>query len=634
VRSWIAAQDTVFRNCGGPNAQTHQPDLPAAANSSFPAIIKADRDYQIAAAYFYGQNWDEAEKRFVRISHDDTSPWQAIAALVALRCKLRKATLGSDQPEPPRDQLAVISADLDQLEKDPRMRDLRPAIWRMRGFVDFRLAPARRLDELAQSIEARERPDNLQQDLDDYTRLLDRAVAGDFDDDPQTPQSAGAPQISETLIAARNKNAMTDWILTFQNSYPSAKSHAFEKWQQTKSLPWLVACLANASPSDSHLPQLLSSAAQIDRTSPAYFTLIYQRARLLSVTNHPDQASNLLAQTISREASHPSPSTRNLFLAVLMKQARNLDEFLRYAPRQVSFITYDADNSDGSSVPARNDACKNGLAYSTPNSCANLKSPHPMFDSDAATLLTESLPTDLLAEAADNSRLNSHLRLQIVRSAWVRAILLQEEASAQKLTRSFSSLSPNLAPELKTYSAATTAEDRRFAATFLILHHPELHPYIAAGVERDTPPGEINPYHDNWWCSFAKFKSTIGYSEAFDYYHFYSNIKDPLSTLYPDAKSRQLTFLSPQDRDSAQKEFSNLTHLGSAPDWLITQVLQFAKSNPNDSRIPEALHNSIRAGHLGCPTPATAQLSKSAFQLLHKNYPHNPWTTRTPYWYR
>jgi len=36
---------------------------------------------------------------------------------------------------------------------------------------------------------------------------------------------------------------------------------------------------------------------------------------------------------------------------------------------------------------------------------------------------------------------------------------------------------------------------RRFAAAFLILHRPELHPYISAGIGRETPPGHIRNFH-------------------------------------------------------------------------------------------------------------------------------------------
>src|SRR5262245_27147246 len=44
VKDWIQAQDAVYSNCSGPGS------TPALAKSGFPAIIQADRAYQIAAA--------------------------------------------------------------------------------------------------------------------------------------------------------------------------------------------------------------------------------------------------------------------------------------------------------------------------------------------------------------------------------------------------------------------------------------------------------------------------------------------------------------------------------------------------------------------------------------------------------
>ena len=81
-------------------------------------------------------------------------------------------------------------------------------------------------------------------------------------------------------------------------------------------------------------------------------------------------------------------------------------------------------------------------------------SPPPLFDSDAATVLTESMPTRILAQAAASPRLPENLRRQVAQSAWVRAILLNDEPVARQLVPLLSSLSPDLAPGLKSYIEA------------------------------------------------------------------------------------------------------------------------------------------------------------------------------------
>jgi hypothetical protein len=69
-----------------------------------------------------------------------------------------------------------------------------------------------------------------------------------------------------------------------------------------------------------------------------------------------------------------------------------------------------------------------------------------------------------------------------------------------------------------------------------------------------------------------------------------------------------------------ETECATLSQLDGAPNWLAKQVLDFAKSNPNDPRVPEALHF---ATHLGCTDANSRRYSKSPFLLLHKRYPQS-----------
>ena len=64
VREWLEAQDKVFANCSGGEY------IPSPAGPASPALIRADRAYQIAAAHFYAGHFDEAEKRFREIAKD------------------------------------------------------------------------------------------------------------------------------------------------------------------------------------------------------------------------------------------------------------------------------------------------------------------------------------------------------------------------------------------------------------------------------------------------------------------------------------------------------------------------------------------------------------------------------------
>ena len=62
-------------------------------------------------------------------------------------------------------------------------------------------------------------------------------------------------------------------------------------------------------------------------------------------------------------------------------------------------------------------------------------------------------------------------------------------------------------------------------------------------------------------------------------------------------------------------------------------VLDWAKTHPDDPRVPEALHYFVRATRYGCVDKSIGPYSRQAFDLLHKKYPASEWTKKTPYWY-
>ena len=58
VKQWVEAQDLVFANC------SEGQHIPAALPAEAEASLRADRDYQIAAANFYAGNFDLATQQF------------------------------------------------------------------------------------------------------------------------------------------------------------------------------------------------------------------------------------------------------------------------------------------------------------------------------------------------------------------------------------------------------------------------------------------------------------------------------------------------------------------------------------------------------------------------------------------
>jgi hypothetical protein len=93
----------------------------------------------------------------------------------------------------------------------------------------------------------------------------------------------------------------------------------------------------------------------------------------------------------------------------------------------------------------------------------------------------------------------------------------------------------------------------------------------------------------------------------------------------------------------ADAEYQQLQQLPDSVVVIGQRVIDYAKDHPNDPQVPEALALTVRAGHYACetwaPNPsadarsAYTPVSKSAFELLHRNYPKSTWALRTRYYY-
>ncbi len=481
--SWSQAQDAVFRNCDA--GQSANPAIPAAADAALPDIIRKDRDYQIAAAYFYAGQWDDAKRRFLTISQDSTSPWQAIAGLVAARCDIRAGSLGTDDPDDRKERYGSADTQLKKIIADPAFSSVSVGAEQLRGYVEFRTDPDGRLVELSKTIERGTSLGTLADNLDDFTKLF------------------RGPRPLAKWQALRQQSPMLDWIFSFANG--DTEAARLSRWQETKSLPWLVAAMTYAQPDTPGVSALLDAAGAVPQNSPAYLTVAFQRDRLLIAQKNDAQARADLDRLLKSPPDELPPSARNALLALRMHSAANLDELLKFAARE----------------PARIDN-------------ENQQQTAPEFDVDAALVLTQELPTRLLAKAAAASSVDEDLRTQIAEEAWVRSVLLDQEQVARQLVPTLSRLDPSLSAGLKAYDGAPSAAERKFAAVFLILHQPELHPYVYAGPGRQSTPGGIDSYRDNWWCSVESPPNGPGNGNMqFYHWHAGSGLHGPLAALTP-----------------------------------------------------------------------------------------------------
>jgi hypothetical protein len=164
VRDWLRAQDVVFQNC----AEGTQAPTTASAG---PRWLQKDRDYQIAAAYFYSLNFPEARARFERIANDSESVWQETAGYLVGRTLVREASLNENENEK---HALYERAEAYLINLVASGTSFRNAAKRLLSLVTFRLRPEERIRELAQVLDEQSGNENVRQDLIDYTWLLDK----------------------------------------------------------------------------------------------------------------------------------------------------------------------------------------------------------------------------------------------------------------------------------------------------------------------------------------------------------------------------------------------------------------------------------------------------------------------------
>ncbi len=429
VKDFAATQQRVFAVC------SEGKEIPEAAAPSASQTIKANRAYQIAAANFYAGNFDAAGQMFKAIAADGSSPFRQLAPYLVARTLIRKATLTTEPGKVDNAALAEAQAQLEKILADKNQTALHQSARGLRNFVRFRLDPESRLRELAGDLMKKNAGASLKQDLLDYTRLLDR-FTGEDEDSEKERTFAGLPKVGR-------EDDLTDWVLTFQIQDGDALNYSLQKWEKTGATPWLVAALTKINADHPKAAALIGAAANLKSQSPATTSITYHLNRLMIESNRKDEARRRLDELLASSASSLPASALNRFLSLRMRVAANLNEFLRYSERNPSGVTYD---EDGRELPMDKDEASDDVKVSPRIRVS--------WDEDATRVLNEMMPLSVLKEAVLNKTLHSHLRRDLAIAVWVRAALLDDEATALVLVPAVESLAPELKQYLDAYVAA------------------------------------------------------------------------------------------------------------------------------------------------------------------------------------
>ncbi|MEO7970246.1 MAG: hypothetical protein ABI698_03025 [bacterium] len=588
LKSWAAAQDQVFANC---SEGKHTPEAIAADADT---LARADRQYQSAAANFYAGDFDQALAGFQTIAADRSSPWHNSAPYLIARTFLRQASLGPvDQKGP---SLTESEKQLNEILATEELKESHENAQRLLSLVRLRLHPKDVVHELATSLTGKKANPNLKQELWDYTVLMDQFIG----DEPASAFPGNAAELGG--------DDLTEWLVTLQSEKPEAGSHAFDRWQATSSVPWLIAALTKVDPKHPHADTLRRAAAAVPPNSPAFPSAVFHIARLNIAAGRFNQARAMLDELLRKDRAHLNASALNSLRHERMLVANNLDEFLTYAQSVPAGLSW---NDDGREIPAEPDDVSAGLK--------SLQG-KPLFDDAAAKVLNVKIPLSLLKQAAVSKTLPDHLRRDVAQAAWLRSVLLRDEVTAAELAPTLKALVPEMASLLDNFLAAPDWQAKQFAGIYAWLKFPGLEPVVDTGIGRQIPLGEQDSYRDNWWCA-AAYTANAEASE------------DSAKKRAANEESAP-AFLTKAQQANASKEYALLSSLGAAPNYISQQVVAWATRNPTDPRVPEALHLAVNTTRHGCTDKQTGRWSKAAWDFLHRRYPNNAWTKRTPYWFK
>jgi hypothetical protein len=152
LREWLAAQDQVFSDCSNGKA------IPAAPGPGMDPLLAADREYQIAAAYFYMGEWEKAREAFERVAANNASTWKKYAPYMIARTYLREGTV-EQRPE----ALREAEKRFDALVHGGG--DMAAASGRLLDFVRVRVEPAAKVKELSAALMRQQSGEDLAQNI-------------------------------------------------------------------------------------------------------------------------------------------------------------------------------------------------------------------------------------------------------------------------------------------------------------------------------------------------------------------------------------------------------------------------------------------------------------------------------------
>ena len=619
VLHWLKAQDAVFDTCDKePGAM---PELPAGA----PAWLQADHAYQLAARHFYAGDLDDADEAFAAIAADKASPWRDLAAYMRLRVLARQnpGDPPSEGSETKKESAEALKkqAELDkQLEaialplmKNPRLKALHPSVHRLAEALRIRyLLLATRMQRLADGLRTIGQPDAAAAKL----LLLNHEfrACGFF---------GGC-----SYIGPAQTSDLVQWLSTVRGFdgpgsglEPDGKwreTLSWSRYQRTHDLAWLMAAASlvpvAATNGDKREAELQAALAAVPEDHPARFAATQLRAQRMFAQGRYKEVRELVAASADSPLIAHSLSGQNLVKALLLPTAASEEEWRRLAIRPV--------------VARRDPEAMEAKPSAVPLASA--------FDEDVVRFLNTRAPLAMWLRLAAEPALAPALRDSLLETAWTRAVVAGDYATARRAAQMRIASPPQAgaakgadtiagirrSAELPETDAAAWRHLllERMASTTEVLSPP--HWPAAEGIRPTPLKLGVGPVYSE--------RSTVG---------SYGKWCRPLGvpTTGPQAATaadfEMPAFLPQEERSRQAALVEKLRTVPQDSIYFTQESLALMQRARTDPLVPQALSVAVKMARYTCQDKAAGDWSRKGLQALRTNYPNSPWTAATPYWY-
>ncbi len=414
---------------------------------------------------------------------------------------------------------------------------------------------------------------------------------------------------------------LTDWLFTYQIQNTEAYLHSLKRYRENGSDVWLMAAISKAERNSTGVPQLLDAAERFNRTSVAYPTIAYNAARIRLEMGQTSAAIKILDEALKYSSTMPI-STVNELLEMRQVTVETLDDYLAFSLRKP--FAFDL----GGSVGTIDQLIADSKRYFDPRyntegreaydreieeqfRTERLWQDRVMMERRTVETMNLIFPQSVLQKIEASPRLPDYLRERFTIAVFTRSALLKDWTTMDKMMSSIARIRPEMTADLDAVRKAGSGAAREHAALYLLLRNPILTPFITDDMGKTDNEADAWDIND-WWCE--------PYDEFYD---------ESTREMVGVDQLKRPAFLTNAEVAAAARERTALTEIGNATSYLGRRTLEWAKTAPNDPRVPEALYLMWKANEwtkYGCG--GDLEVRRDIEEHLKRHYAQSIWTQR------